>query len=997
MPHLTTYSFCFNNLNNTTILRDRLKALYPQLTSIYLTHSNKYSCLTLSGTATNILNARADVLKLLPTEVTLSIHSLFPGLAYRNITRNRLHEQLETIAIKRTIQIVVDYNQIILRLIGPIDKVELARIDVLVFFDHLLGLHSNSITMPLYGLSVLGNRHAQTLSIMEDTGSNIYLPSPWCKITQPSDAESESIIHVTGNTIEEVQKATTLLKKLLPQKKDVTKIMRDNGSYIAFPTFGAENNQIQVYAENNINVERTLRSLNYLTSHIFQAIIYVNTVQSADLVARLSQDSGAEVIYRTDLNRFEITGVKEQIQSVVQIIRGLPISQEQHKSVTFSIELALDQREFISGKKNGKINKIMKSCDAEIQFENFNDYNFIITIESEDFFKAKDGLDSLQNELPAEISFFVPEICHRRIIGVAGKNIQRVMKQYGVYVKFSSNDELATFGGYFENEHNVVARTPEKNIHSLLKLKTAVMEFITFQKDRDYVSKSEYVPTYAQRNLFYLNGKYLRDKGKLYNSRIIWPERNGTDHVVIIGPQSHIEEMQSRVQSLLPQSVDIQVPASVVLETILLSHEIEDLQDKIYTKTNIFLILPESLITTDSSSITAKDSDETVLLKIEGRNTNLTLFSPNDCRVLTFKLCFDSNSKNLLAKARLMFDSFMDSRSVPVDDTLHNNTFNGSPSPEDIRHISPSVMHHIDHPESYEGHTKNTNVTEMMEQPRRSNNSHFFQQAQLAKKPLSSSNLHPKSSMSGHFFSNAKTNYDASSNDEFNVWSENPINHENQKSTFEPHSEMSFRPRTSRAYEPSKTPQFYYPTRPGLKPTYSTSSTTRYNNNNNNNNDLNYTMNDNYYQFGGSASRSTTSQQQQDYITSPTSSDTGNNNPFAPIGYSRQRSTSLLPTIGHHHHTPQQSNSSHVSHMHSSNNELKNNSSFGVYPLYVPPSPRVCVGSSTNHDYYMMNSRLYPLERKNPSSSLSTPIPVAVNSNNNNSMQSMNSQRYNFY
>lgn len=56
-------------------------------------------------------------------------------------------------------------------------------------------------------------------------------------------------------------------------------------------------------------------------------MIYVNTVQSADLVARLSQDSGAEVIYRTDLNRFEITGVKEQIQSVVQIIRGLPISQ----------------------------------------------------------------------------------------------------------------------------------------------------------------------------------------------------------------------------------------------------------------------------------------------------------------------------------------------------------------------------------------------------------------------------------------------------------------------------------------------------------------------------------------------------------------------------------------------------------------------------------------------------------------------------------------------
>lgn len=53
----------------------------------------------------------------------------------------------------------------------------------------------------------------------------------------------------------------------------------------------------------------------------------MNTVQSADTVARLSQDSGAKVIYRTDLNQFEITGSKEQIHSAVQIIRSLPISQ----------------------------------------------------------------------------------------------------------------------------------------------------------------------------------------------------------------------------------------------------------------------------------------------------------------------------------------------------------------------------------------------------------------------------------------------------------------------------------------------------------------------------------------------------------------------------------------------------------------------------------------------------------------------------------------------
>lgn len=62
-------------------------------------------------------------------------------------------------------------------------------------------------------------------------------------------------------------------------------------------------------------------------------MIYVNTVQSADVVARLSQDSGAEVIYRTDLNQFEITGSKEQIQSAVQIIRGLSISQVSRRRI----------------------------------------------------------------------------------------------------------------------------------------------------------------------------------------------------------------------------------------------------------------------------------------------------------------------------------------------------------------------------------------------------------------------------------------------------------------------------------------------------------------------------------------------------------------------------------------------------------------------------------------------------------------------------------------
>jgi hypothetical protein len=153
MPHLTTYSFCFDNNSYSNVLRDRLKSLHPHLHSVFLTHTNKYSCITITGTTSDVFAAKSDLIRLQPIEVrvvycqkvsfltklfqiSLSIDSLYPGFAYRDIARSRLHEQLKLIAIQQDIQIVVDYNQIAIKLIGPIDKVEPARIEVLLFFDH---------------------------------------------------------------------------------------------------------------------------------------------------------------------------------------------------------------------------------------------------------------------------------------------------------------------------------------------------------------------------------------------------------------------------------------------------------------------------------------------------------------------------------------------------------------------------------------------------------------------------------------------------------------------------------------------------------------------------------------------------------------------------------------------------------------------------------------------------------------------------------------------
>jgi hypothetical protein len=249
----------------------------------------------------------------------------------------------------------------------------------------------------------------------------------------------------------------------------------------------------------------------------------------------------------------------------------------------FSLELATDQREFISGKKNGKINKIMKSCGVIIRFNAANEYNSSIIVESTNHTKALDGLTMLQDELPAETSFYVPEIYHRRIIGVAGKNIQKVMKKYGVYVKFSGAEEFTALGGYFENEDNVVARTPMKNQINLQNLKHSVTEFIGFQKDKDFTSTVVDVPYTLQRVIPNKYGSQLREVCRANNAKIWWPECLGSSQVIIYGPQMQIPN----VVSYLSQFISKEKHIAVALEG-------DDMQ-KILTKTSFVSHLKKTI------------------------------------------------------------------------------------------------------------------------------------------------------------------------------------------------------------------------------------------------------------------------------------------------------------------------------------------------------------------------------------------------------------------
>jgi KH domain len=188
--------------------------------------------------------------------------------------------------------------------------------------------------------------------------------------------------------------------------------------------------------------------------------------------------TGAEVNFSG--NCFEINGNDNAIRILIDLLlKGeFDFYSQYPYRIRIRCEMANELQEFVAGKKSGKVNKITKTTNCNITFESYTEYNFLIDIMAPQLEEIYDGYKQLLEEFPAELYWFVPEEYHKRIIGVQGKTIQRIMKHYSVYVKFFNALEFAASGGDSKTEDNVLARTPAKNQHALDECKKAVLEMV---------------------------------------------------------------------------------------------------------------------------------------------------------------------------------------------------------------------------------------------------------------------------------------------------------------------------------------------------------------------------------------------------------------------------------------------------------------------------------------------------------------------------------------
>jgi hypothetical protein len=297
----------------------------------------------------------------------------------------------------------------------------------------------------------------------------------------------------------------------------------------------------------------------------------------ADVSAMLSDisiNSGAEISF--EHFNFHIHGSDDSVKAAMMVINNIPFVKKSSYTMKVRVELANEHKEFVSGKKNGKINKIMSHSQVQILFDAFNDYNFYINIQGNQYESTKLGLDLVEQEMPASISFHVPDQYHKRIIGIGGSHIQRIMKKYSVFVKFSNAMDRGGSGKEDDDikVDNVICRTPSRNAQNLDLVKQEIMEMVE-KADAEFVTEKVDINRLYHRQLISRMSE-IEELEKKWNCKITFPStEQASDKVTISGPEWQVPQALDEFLGMVPESHELSFSSSKELSEFLRKEDFE--------------------------------------------------------------------------------------------------------------------------------------------------------------------------------------------------------------------------------------------------------------------------------------------------------------------------------------------------------------------------------------------------------------------------------------
>ncbi|KAF2213322.1 hypothetical protein CERZMDRAFT_96981 [Cercospora zeae-maydis SCOH1-5] len=501
-------------------------------------------------------------------------------------------------------------NRLRIQIYGDSESSENAKTRLLIMIDQMLQRLVDVFRVELSLHNLISGRQRRNIKLIESaTGAAIYFPPMFPAIfgyTPPGSIplRTRDDIIITGDSmdnilqakkrlndlvqgtktfVKDVQITTSKVDSILLERLDkIRKIIEANGSYVLLPPLGSNSGLLRVQATDILNVERTVREIMGLAGQFYSASWWVTHPDPSQrqptpsdvrsMLPDICINSGAEITFEK-LN-FHINGSDDSVKAAMSIINVLPFVKKAQSTLRVKVELANEHKEFVSGKKNGKINKIMSQSNVQIVFDGFNEYNFYIDVRGAQYEATKNGLDLVELEMPASISFHVPDQYHKRIIGIGGQHIQRIMKKYSVFVKFSNAMDRGGIGKDDDDikVDNVICRTPARNADNLELVKQEIMDMVE-KVDAEFVSEQVPVDRLYHRELV-ARMQEIEELEKKWNCKITFPGTEAaSDIITVSGPEWQVPQAVDEFLGMVPETHEIEFPSSKGLRDFLSSNE----------------------------------------------------------------------------------------------------------------------------------------------------------------------------------------------------------------------------------------------------------------------------------------------------------------------------------------------------------------------------------------------------------------------------------------
>lgn len=414
-----------------------------------------------------------------------------------------------------------------IHIVGKLDNITFCETSMRILIDSILnGYTIDCIDMELSMIPILGgidlfNFH----QIAKQTKANIYVPDllPNLFNSQIITNNKDLKIWITAKNITELLLAKFILNKLiqnnnnnnqqqqqhlimekitmnknkldlmiLNNQKNLLNIMFKYGVFIQLPNLGElKNSTILVQGCIKESVDDCVSDINGIATDYYTVDVVSPSIVNNNkmgLIQLMQQKKTCNVVMNE--HGLQFNGRSDEIKLILKNLatNGNGVGNGNTcLAIKLRLELGNDQRDFISGKKNGKLIKILNQLQniPKINFQTFNQYNFYIDIEvnssSQSVVLILKTLDLLELELPLELKFNIPEVFHKSIIGNGGSIIQSIMKKYNVFIKFSSTKISSnnTNNVYsLKRTNNVLIKCPKKNSKNIKLVKYEIDQLV---------------------------------------------------------------------------------------------------------------------------------------------------------------------------------------------------------------------------------------------------------------------------------------------------------------------------------------------------------------------------------------------------------------------------------------------------------------------------------------------------------------------------------------